>query len=279
MVQHKPDWLLADFKCLPVIGDVKFDEGPKLKFDIDTYINQLVVNGHQVVHSYEHQKLINRSLAKHGIFLKNKYPGETEDQYFDRIEDMKKYDEIKMRERINDTSMTTIGLWAISHNTPIILSDIPEHAFRKHIAKHESLIEMREMLKDAWTDIILDPDINPLTPYFGAIHRYPDLMLHYNDRYTASLIKSIIKRNPNLKTIAVLWGYGQTKSIPTYLQFSEATLYDNLKVEDSKTHDYFGKTDRIHNMVEKQVIYDHLFVHRDEQLSTFINKNEDLQGK
>lgn len=116
-------------------------------------------------------------------------------------------------------------------------------------------------------DIILDPDINPLVPFFGAIHRFPDIMCHYNDRYTASLINSIIKRNPSLSTIAVLCGYGQTKSIPTYLQFSEATLYDNLKTADSKTMEYFGKTDRIHNMVEKQVILDQLYVPRDNSLA------------
>lgn len=62
---------------------------------------------------------------------------------------MKKFNEVTLKERINDTSMTTIGLWAISHNIPIILSDIPEFVFRKHIAKYESLIEMREMLKEA----------------------------------------------------------------------------------------------------------------------------------
>lgn len=128
-------------------------------------------------------------------------------------------------------------------------------------------------------DIILDPNIFPLTPYFGAIHRYPDLMFHYNDRYTASLIKSIVRRNPELKTIAVLCGYGQTKSLPTYLQFSEATLFDNLSFGESKTQQYFGKTDRIHNMVEKQVIYDHLFIQRDEQLSVFWDKNEELRRK
>lgn len=68
LLQHKPDYLLDDFKYLPIKGDFKFDEEPKMKFDIDSYINQLVVSGHQVVHSYEHQKLINRNLAKHGIF-------------------------------------------------------------------------------------------------------------------------------------------------------------------------------------------------------------------
>lgn len=53
-------------------------------------------------------------------------------------------------------------------------------------------------------DVILDPLIDPLKPYFEAVHRYPDIMFHYNDRYTASLINSITSRNPGLNTIAVM---------------------------------------------------------------------------
>lgn len=149
MVQHKPDRLIDDFKYLPLVGDIKFDEKPTMQFDIDTYINQLVVNGHQIVTSYEQQKLVSRHLSRSGIFVKARYPDETELEYAERIEEMKEYPELEYNERINDISMTTIGLWAQSHNKNIILSDIPDYVFRRHIARHESLIEMRDLLKEA----------------------------------------------------------------------------------------------------------------------------------
>jgi len=140
MVQHKPDRLIDDFK---------FDEKPKMQFDIDSYINQLVVNGHQIVTSYKQQKLVSRHLSRSGIFVKARYPDETELEYAERIEEMKEYPELEYNERINDISMTTIGLWAQSHNKNIILSDIPDYVFRRQIARHESLIEMRDLLKEA----------------------------------------------------------------------------------------------------------------------------------
>jgi len=88
-------------------------------------------------------------------------------------------------------------------------------------------------------------------------------MFHYNDRYTAALIDFITQKHSNYTNIVVICGYGQTKSLPTYLQFSEKSILDCLYLEDSPTHKYFGKTDRAHHMVEKLAILDHLYIHRD----------------
>jgi len=234
------------------------------------------VDGDKISYNYEKYKEINKALSKSGIFVNTRYSGETEEQYQNRCKIMMEYGDLDVRERINPDSITAIGLWALSHNKPVILSDIPDYLLRKHIARNESLLDMRQLLKEAWMDVILDPDIIVQKPYFGAIHRFPDLMFHYNDRYTSSLLKTVINRNPNLGTIAVLWGYGQTKSLPTYLQYSKTSLYDNLAITDSKTHTYFGKIDNVHNMVEKQVILDHLYLHKDENPLQFLEKQEEL---
>jgi hypothetical protein len=204
MVQHKPDRLLDDFQYLPLKNKENSEKDNVFKFDIDTYINQLVVEGHQIVYSYNKQKEMTKALLKSGIFVKTQYQDETEEEYAQRIEAMKKFGEMDIRERINEDSMTSIGLWAQSHNKPIIMSDIPDYVQRRNISKHESLLEMREMLKQGCMDVILDPNINPQKPYFGAIHRFPDIMFHHSDRYTASLINSVTKRNPEIGTIAVL---------------------------------------------------------------------------
>ena len=139
---------------------------------------------------------------------------------------MKNSTQIDFLERIPGNVSTNIGIWAISHDVPIMFSDIPEYLFRKEIMKNEGVLEMRELLSEACQDIILDPEISTLTPYFGAIHRYPDIMLHYNDRYTAALINHITKEYSEFKNIAVICGHGQTKSIPTYLQFSTKSLFE-----------------------------------------------------
>ena len=276
LVQHKPDRLIDEFQYLPTTGKVEYGQQTKLKFDADTYINQLVVEGHQLFYNYRHMKRMIKKLRSAGIFAKSRYPQETEQQYAARKDHMMSFGNIDLRERIDADSITTIGLWAVSHNKPVILSDIPDYIFRRNISRHESLIEMRDLLAEACKDLILDPNIEIFRPYFGAIHRYPDIMFHYNDRYTASLINIIIKRNPHLKSIAVMWGYGQTKSIPTYLQFSECSLFDNLRTQDSKTQKHFGKTDKLHHMIEKQVILDHLGIHRDENAMEFWEQKEQL---
>lgn len=149
LVQHKPDRLLDDFQYLPLKGDVKVGEDAKFKFDIDTYINQLVLSGHQIVYSYDKQKQVSKALNRGGIFPKARYPEETEEEFKERVEEMKEFGEIDVRERINSDSITTIGMWATSHNKPVILSDIPEYIFRRNVARHESLLEMRDLLREA----------------------------------------------------------------------------------------------------------------------------------
>ncbi|CAI2363835.1 unnamed protein product [Moneuplotes crassus] len=280
-VQQKPDRFLDEMKYLPTKtkkNDIFIEdygkEQIKVEFDIETYINQLVIEGHQLFASHESYNRVVRDLNKAGIFVQKRLKDESEEAYQLRVEEMKEYGIMDTRERISADSMTAIGLWASSHQKPIILADIPDYLHRKNIARSEGVSEMRELLKEGCSDVILDPKIYPQKPYFGAVHRCPDIMFHYGDRYMASLLKSVINRNPEIGTIAVLCGYGQTKSIPTYMDFSEATLYDNLSVSDTKTHKYFGKVDSIHSMVEKQVILDHLYLHKNECALDYIQEQE-----
>lgn len=212
-VQHKPDRLLEEFKYLPkslVSGhDIKFadyggDKNLKFEFDIETYINQLVVSGHQIFSSYENYTSVLKSLNKSGMFIQKRAKGESEEEYDERISAIKEYGILDTRERISADAMTTVGLWAQSHNKPIFLSDIPDYLYRKNIARNEGLLEMRELLTESCMDVIMDPKIEPQIPYFGAVHRCPDILFHYSDRYTAALLKSVINRNPNLGTVAVL---------------------------------------------------------------------------
>jgi hypothetical protein len=137
---------------------------------------------------------------------------------------------------------------------------------------------MRELLKESCIDLILDPDLSPLVPYVAAINRYPDIIYHYGDRYSSALIKAIVNRNPQISKIAVLCSVGQTKSLPTYLQFSDCSLLSTLRTPDSLTQKNFFKADKVHHMVEKQTILDHLFLSRDEEASNFLEFIEDLQS-
>jgi hypothetical protein len=131
LVKHRPDRLVDDFRYMPLVSEYNEGEEPKHKFDIGSYINQLVVNGHQLVYNYKTYKQVIKHLLKEGIFVKTKYPEESEADFKKRLDQIKEFGELDLRDKFSPDLISTVGLWAISHNTPIVLSDLPDYIFRR----------------------------------------------------------------------------------------------------------------------------------------------------
>lgn len=131
LVKHRPDRLVDEFKYMPLISEYNKGEEPKHTFDVGTYVNQLVINGHQLVYNYKTYKLVIKQLLKEGVFAKRRYPQESESDYKERLNQMKEFGELDLRDKFSPDLITTVGMWAISHNTPIVLSDLPDYIFRR----------------------------------------------------------------------------------------------------------------------------------------------------
>ena len=59
------------------------------------------------------------------------------------------------------------------------------------------------------------------TSVFDAtLKLFPDLALHHSDEYMASLLQEVQTQHPEVQTIMVVCGYGQSRTVPYYLSMS-----------------------------------------------------------
>jgi len=107
--------------------------------------------------------------------------------------------------KLADELAATIALFSHKHQTPVIISDLPDILAREKVFNVLTVSEMRQVLPAATLKTATNPDFVPNTPLNLAYLDYPELFLGPSDHYTASLLEYIIKLQPR-GTIVVFAG-------------------------------------------------------------------------
>ena len=125
--------------------------------------------------------------------------------------------------RISKKALTTVATWAEMHEKPVLLGDIPWGLKKYNIAQSNHLTNLRTLYENTMNM----SHTKDITAYDSALNYIcPDLLLHHNDEYMASLIHYLANRQDELRsdisvqTLFVVCGYGQSRSIPHYLSMS-----------------------------------------------------------
>lgn len=56
--------------------------------------------------------------------------------------------------------------------------------------------------------------------YDAVLKLFPDLVLHFTDEYLAAIVQEVQMQIPEVQTIFVVCGHGQSRTIPHYLFMS-----------------------------------------------------------
>ena len=78
------------------------------------------------------------------------------------------------------------------------------------------MLDLKEMIKDA----MFGAHRYDTSNHEAMLENHPDFILHNTDEYMATLIQEVADQRPDVSTIFVVCGYGQSRSIPHYLYFS-----------------------------------------------------------
>ena len=171
--------------------------------------------------------------------------------------------------RVSKMALTTVAMWSEMHDAKIVLADIPHSLRLYNLIQTTHLVDLREMLAEA----IKLAHTDGTSCYEASLKLFPDLVLHHTDEYMATLIQELQLQQPELNTIFVVCGYGQSRSIPHYLFMSPKltgemhssvdviTKYSALKQVTSHAPIYKSllSQDTIQMQIDKLAILDILF--------------------
>ena len=164
--------------------------------------------------------------------------------------------------RLTLEAIATIALWAENSKKSIILGDIPQHLNYTRISNNNSLLQLQSLLHQSTERLGESPDDYPRTPFGSGLNLYPDVLLHNTDEYISALLKSITTPDifppEHMKSIVCFLGYGQTRSLPHYLQYSQQTLPLFMQPSTQLFKTLLG-TETPHMFIEKLSILDILF--------------------
>lgn len=115
---------------------------------------------------------------------------------------------------------------------PIVLGDIPLHLFKYNLINTVPLGELEAVFEKVAYRSFLD-DIGMME---AALIECPDIMLGLSDEYMAALLNRLGETHSNIVTVC---GYGQTRTIPHYLQFSKQANSSNSVQEVARHRDVY----------------------------------------
>ena len=130
--------------------------------------------------------------------------------------------------RLSAEVIGTTALWAEQHkSTKLMLADIPLSLFKYNTMNSYPLIELERILEKS----LYRASLEGISVSQAALLECPDVMLGLSDEYMAAMINKLSETHRN---ILVICGYGQTRSIPHYLYFSQKANSEGLSTARHK---------------------------------------------
>jgi hypothetical protein len=121
--------------------------------------------------------------------------------------------------RIDKKAMATVALWAENHNKPVLLGELPRSHFMFNTVQDNHLLDLYDALNRTFYMAFKEE----VSHYAACLFEFPDIALHLHDQYMASLINEVCEM-PQVQTLFVVCGQGQSRSIPHYMAHSEKDL-------------------------------------------------------
>ena len=157
---------------------------------------------------------------KQGIILPKVPLGQEPDSYKAKLQVVKQFDDYSLEKpftlcnRLGAEVIATTAMWSEQHKVPIVLAETPVGLNKWQIVNSWTLTQMEEALQL----ILYRAYADDLTLYEAALIETPDILLQTTDEYMAALINKMAEQH---KEIMVICGYGQTRTIPHYLYYSQ----------------------------------------------------------
>jgi len=160
-------------------------------------------------------------------------------------------------DRLSNDALSMISLWGEENKRKIFVSDSPDSLLIEKISNNNSLVYIREIYKNSVMQYPNNPDFEPRTILGTAVNLYPEIFLNISDIFISNCINKIceLPQNQKPKKLILFLGYGQSKSIPNYLQFNVErsnliSYFNNYKRYESAL---YGE-DNLEILVEKWVL-------------------------
>lgn len=206
----KPDVILLQLRPDRILSNInKYYDA-----EDNEILEKLIREPSEIQPSLEVRDQVKRRLMDKG-FLISSQKGATN-------EELSKYKSLSTdkSERLTNEAISVISLWGEQKNSKIVLSDLPEGLLIERVANSLSLLQIRQIFEDIFTQFPNNPDWEPRTSLGAAINLYPDLFVQPSDSVIAHTINTLSIANSGTAIKAVIFsGYGQTKSLPLHLNY------------------------------------------------------------
>lgn len=118
-------------------------------------------------------------------------------------------------ETLNTEAVSTASFYSEWNRVPIALCELPEMSERQHLANSLTLMELQLLFRQTCEQLAMYPPST--TPRQLAQYLFPEVLLHYSERYMATLLEYIAAKGKHRK-IVMLTGLLQAEAIPMYLK-------------------------------------------------------------
>lgn len=188
-------------------------------------------------------------------------PGQEESAYKAKISKVKLYEDFSLHQtfttthRLTPEAIATTALWAEQHRSiGLVLGDIPLRLFKYNVINSYTLTELERCFEAIAYRAFTDG-----SPFYeAALLECPDLILSLSDEYMAAVVNKLSETHRN---IMVICGFGQTRSIPHYLYYSDQANAKNSVGEVArhrKVYENLLRKDNPEMQTDKLVIIDQI---------------------
>jgi hypothetical protein len=251
----KPDLVLLQMRPDRMLSGIE----KYYKKDPEILLEKLTRNSYEIQPSYEIKEKMRKMLLDKGFMINSKKS--VDDELYKNFKSI----ESNQSERLSNEALSLISLWGEQKDSKVVLSDMPESIMIERLANSLSLMQIRQMFEEIFTQFPNNPDWEPRTPLGTAINLYPDLFVNPTDAYLAQSIDNLAKieneKNPNKITKAVAFvGYGQTLSLPFYMNYDlDRNSMTNLMTPPCRFKNLITGEDKLEVLAEKWCLLSLIF--------------------
>lgn len=251
----KPDLVLLQIRPDRMLSGIEkyYNKDPKI------LLEKLTRNSYEIQPSYEIKENMRRMLLDKGFMINSKKS--VDEHLYKNFKSI----ESNQSERLTNEALSVISLWSEQKESKVVLSDIPESIMIEKLTNTLSLMQIRQIFEEVFTEFPNNPDWEPRTPLGTAINLFPDIFVNPSDAYLAQSIDNLAKienekkENKITKVVAFV-GYGQTLSLPFYMNYDiDRNSMTNLMIPPSRYKNLITGEDKLEVLAEKWCLLSLIF--------------------
>ncbi|CDW83262.1 UNKNOWN [Stylonychia lemnae] len=275
----KPDLVLLQLRPDDVLNQFSTDlvkvnsETNEVQLDEEKYLSQIVREGWELYPNTKLIRYIQKDLKMDGMILSKIPISQDERLYKSKLSAVKKFEDYSSQSerenRLNAEIIGTCALWAEHHKAKLCLGDIPKSLLKYNTINSYPLLDFEDQYKNTTFKSFQDD----ISLYQAALLECPDFLLSNTDEYMAALIN---KFSEQYKNIMVICGYGQSRSIPYYLYYSQKVnkVGNNLNeiVKYKNVYENIVRQDNEEMLIDKLLIFDSILNNNQNELDHISEK-------